>query len=318
MSKIKEDRFNPLNSTQLVPQGNYFLILKKLYENGKFPKVLMLSGEKGGGKFTLIFHLINYFFTHQSKENPYDLKKFKINPNNTFYKNILLNINENFNYIGNKDYKKVNIEMIRDIKKKLNTSSLNNLPRFTILDDADLLNVNSANALLKLIEEPSNSNYFILINNKRKKILETIKSRSLEVKIFINSINKKNVLDQLLKRFDINMDNYIYFIYKTTPGTFIRVCDCLYNLNFDNGNTLYNSTEILLDKFKKDKDPIYLETIKFLLDLNIERSFRNKNNNFLQLGLFKNKITRLLFEFENFNLSKGSVLQSFNSLPEYG
>ena len=119
MSKIKEDRFNPLNSTQLFPQGNYFLILKKLYENGKFPKVLMLSGEKGGGKFTLIFHLINYFFTHQSKENPYDLKKFKINPNNTFYKNILLNINENFNYIGNKDYKKVNIEMIRDIKKKI-------------------------------------------------------------------------------------------------------------------------------------------------------------------------------------------------------
>ena len=78
MSKIKEDKFNPLNSTQLFPQGNYFLILKKLYENGKFPKVLMLSGEKGGGKFTLIFHLINYFFTYQSKENPYDLKKLKI------------------------------------------------------------------------------------------------------------------------------------------------------------------------------------------------------------------------------------------------
>ena len=37
--------------------------------------------------------------------------------------------------------------------------------------------------LLKIIEEPSKKNYFILINNKSKPILDTIKSRSLEIKI---------------------------------------------------------------------------------------------------------------------------------------
>ncbi|GIS77171.1 MAG: hypothetical protein CM1200mP13_05300 [Candidatus Pelagibacterales bacterium] len=58
------------------------------------------------------------------------------------------------------------------------------MPRFTILDDVELLNINAANSLLKLIEEPSDNNYFILINSKRKKIIETIKSRALEKKNF--------------------------------------------------------------------------------------------------------------------------------------
>ena len=35
---------------------------EKLKEKNKFPKVLLLSGEKGSGKFTLSFHLINFFF----------------------------------------------------------------------------------------------------------------------------------------------------------------------------------------------------------------------------------------------------------------
>ena len=45
--------------------------------------------------------------------------------------------------------------------------------------------------LLKLIEEPSENNYFILINNGRKKLIETIKSRAIETKIFLKTKVKK-------------------------------------------------------------------------------------------------------------------------------
>ena len=51
--------------------------------------------------------------------------------------------------------------------------------RFVILDDVEVFNKNSLNALLKLIEEPGESNYFILINNSTKDLIETIKSRCL-------------------------------------------------------------------------------------------------------------------------------------------
>ena len=36
---------------------------------------------------------------------------------------------------------------------------------------------------LKIIEEPNKNNYFILINNKSKNLIDTIKSRCIEIKI---------------------------------------------------------------------------------------------------------------------------------------
>ena len=43
-----------------------------------------------------------------------------------------------------------------------------------------------------MIEEPSKINYFILINNQRQDLLETLKSRSIEIKIFLNE--KENII----------------------------------------------------------------------------------------------------------------------------
>ena len=314
MPKSIEDKFNPINSTKLFGYDDYFVKLTKLYENKKLPKIILLTGEKGSGKFTLSFHLVNFFFTNKDQKAPYNLKNLTINTENNFYKKILSNINENFNYIGKNENKKVSVEEIREVKKKFNTSSLNNLPRFTILDDADLLNSNSANALLKLIEEPSDLNYFILINNKRKKIIDTLKSRSLEIKIFLNKKDKESILENLTEKFGIALGSRSNFINKTTPGTLLRVCDCLEKTKIDETKTLYDSAEILLDKFKKDKREIYLETIKFLLDVQIEKKLETKNYNFLKTGFLKKNITKLLFEYENFNLSKNSVLESFKAL----
>ena len=63
-------------------------------------------------------------------------------------------------------------------------SSVNNSKRFIIFDDVECLNVNYVNALLKTIEEPSDINYFIIINNQTQKILDTLKSRSIEIRFF--------------------------------------------------------------------------------------------------------------------------------------
>ena len=67
MPKSTEDKFNPINSTKLFGHNDYFAALTELYQNGKFPKVMLLTGEKGSGKFTLAFHLVNFFFTNKKK-----------------------------------------------------------------------------------------------------------------------------------------------------------------------------------------------------------------------------------------------------------
>ena len=316
MPKSSEDKFNPINSTKLFGCAEYFRTLVELWKNKRFPKVILLTGEKGSGKFTLAFHLVNFFFTNRDKDS-YDLENLTINTKNNFYKKILSNVNENFVYLGKNESKKVSVEQIREIKKKFTTGSLNNLPRFTILDDVDLLNQNSANALLKLIEEPSSINYFILIDNKRKKIIETLKSRALEIKIFLKKKERENILENLKEKFRVRSENYSSFVYKTTPGIAIKVCECLERTKANDSKTLYQSAEMLLDKFKKDKNEVHIEAIKFLLDDQIDKILKTKNYNFLKISFLKRNITRLLFEYENFNLSKNSVLESFKSFPKH-
>ena len=47
-------------SSKHFSHEKYFNDLIKLYKINKFPKTLMLSGNKGTGKFTMIKHLLNY------------------------------------------------------------------------------------------------------------------------------------------------------------------------------------------------------------------------------------------------------------------
>ena len=69
--------------------------------------------------------------------------------------------------------------------------------------------------------------------------------------------------------------------------------------------------------FKKDKEEICLEAIKFIVDFNIYKFSSNKNTNVLNMFFFKNKIIRTISDFENFNLSKKSLLDVFQEFPDH-
>ena len=79
---------------------------------------------------------------------------------------------------------------------------MNDLKRFVILDDVEIFNKSSLNALLKIIEEPNKNIHFILINNKSNSLLETIRSRSLEIKIFFNYDEKNFIINSLIEKFN--------------------------------------------------------------------------------------------------------------------
>ena len=90
---------------------------------------------------------------------------FKINDDNQSFKTILNKSNPNFFLIDiNADKKFIDINQIRDLISKLNKSAFNYKPRFILVDNIEFLNLNSVNALLKILEEPSTNTYFILIN----------------------------------------------------------------------------------------------------------------------------------------------------------
>ena len=317
IKKNKINILNPLNSLKLFGLKEYFSDFVKLFDSKRLPKVILLTGEKGIGKFTLSFHLVNYIFSLNSK-NSYDYQNLKINDQNHFYKSILSNVCENFIYVRNENLEKAKIQDIRNIKKKFNTSSLNNMPRFTILDDVELLNVNAANSLLKLIEEPSDNNYFILINNKKKKIIETIRSRALETKIFLNKKIQNDIFDHLLKEHDIT-DHFIHkYIYLTTPGRLIEYSVSLENLNIDLETSLYDATQILLDNFKKTKNDIYLDFINFFLEIKFSEKISFKDTQSINTINSKINLMKLIYNYKNFNLSNSSVLDYIKRQERHG
>ena len=91
----------------------------------------------------------------------------------------------------------LNIDTVRDIIKKSYTSSHEGGAKVFILKNIQDIRKESANAMLKLIEEPTKDNFFILIS-KRLNILSTIKSRSIIYRI------RKSTPEEL------GVDKYVY------------------------------------------------------------------------------------------------------------
>ena len=79
------DKFNPTYSNELYGYNTLLKDLVTLSQNENIPKVLMFSGEKGLGKFTLALHFITYFFTSKEAQYPYDFKNKIIHESNIFY-----------------------------------------------------------------------------------------------------------------------------------------------------------------------------------------------------------------------------------------
>ena len=186
---------DPKNSLVLFELGNKLDFLIKLYNSNKLPRVLMISGKKGIGKFTLINHFLSYVY---DKDN-YDLKNRSINNQTQFYNKYLNNVFSNIIYLSGDNFKNIKIEDIRDLKSKILKRTMYKKERFIILDDIELFNINSLNALLKIIEEPLSNNYFILINSKTKPLIETIYSRSLEIKILLSNEIRVKIIESLIK-----------------------------------------------------------------------------------------------------------------------
>ena len=66
--------FNPKKTTRLFGLENEFNFLKKMISSDKFPKTLMLTGNRGVGKSTMISHLMHYYFdkkTYNENENTF-------------------------------------------------------------------------------------------------------------------------------------------------------------------------------------------------------------------------------------------------------
>ena len=252
----------PNQQTKLLGLENTFDFCKNLFEKKKLPNKILFSGQKGIGKATLCYHLSNYILS-KDELDAYNIKNSEINSNNKTYKLITNNIHPNFFLIDIKDEKKnIDISQIREMIKYTNKSSFNIKKKIILIDNVEYLNLNSVNALLKIIEEPTNEVIFLLIHNVEKNIFPTLKSRCIQFKVLLEKEKKIKLINSLTENNFYEKLNEDFKNYYISPGFYISFYNYCKNNNIDFQN-------VTIDLFLRD------------LILNYE----NKKNNFLKDNL---------------------------------
>ena len=292
---------------KLYEMSNYFECLKHLIDKKIFPKVLMLNGKKGQGKFTMVHHLLSYYFDCKN----YDTKSLTINNNNFLFKNIKTNINNDILYF-NCSEQSIKIDNIRELKNTLQKTSINKFNRFILFDDVEYLSNNCVNALLKSIEEPNKINHFILINNKSRPIIETLKSRSLELNIYLNKSKKLKIIENLLKDQKINNIDENLKNTALTPGEFLIFNDILNAEDISLGDKITSNVNKLFVLSKKKKNVIYINFAIYLINIHFMTKAKN-NFNIDECINRKSYIIKKLIDADKLNLNYKNTISELES-----
>ena len=278
----------------LYGHGHLFKNLISLFEQKKLPNKIIFKGSDGIGKATFVYHLINYILSNK-EDDAYDVNTKEIKENNKSYLDLINNINFNFKHLKVDDFKKIiSIDETREIINFFNKSSINNKPKIFFLEGAENLNKNSSNSILKILEELPENNYFFISYLENRFLLETIKSRCFNSRLFINSKESPLIKEKLMKQFETNNS----ILKNLTPGINLKM------------NILFEELNIYESDFSKKiltMQNFYLEEkynkILDLMHFYIENYFANnlEKNNFFKNFRIRNKINSIVYNINSIN-----------------
>ena len=245
--------------------------LLKIYKKKNLHSSIIFNGPKGIGKR----HFVNKFIS--------EIIKLKFSDTNLthhlnlFYNNSHPNIKILEKEIDKKTKKynsNITIDQIRNLKKfNLSSSSIKDMDKFIIVDCADDLNLNSANSLLKTLEEPNNS-FIFLISHQLSSLLPTIRSRCHKIKFSSHTYSDfKNILSSSIDKIKDDEIKFFYDFTQGSPGNAISLYkdDIFEHLNktisnFNKGLNFENlELSKSISKLDDEKFKNYISLLKSLL-----------------------------------------------------
>ena len=171
-------------------------LISAAVRSGKLHHGLLLTGPRGVGKATLAFHLANWL----NNQNVTALDV--LDPSAPVFRQIamgahpgVLHLTRPANDRGNGFKTALTVEEIRRIGRFLSMTAHDGGWRVVIIDAADDMNRNAANALLKNLEEPPARTVFILIAHSIGGLLPTIRSRCQLIRL--QPLDKDDLLASL-------------------------------------------------------------------------------------------------------------------------
>ena len=188
-------RANPDLVGHEVPEA----MLRQLVDSDRLPHALLLSGPRGIGKATLAFRLARYVLSRGGEGTASDMFGTPIAPlepglavsaESGAFRRVaagghadLLTVERAFDPRRRRLQNEIVIDNVREIGSFLRLTAAEGGWRVVVVDGADAMNRNAANALLKILEEPPRRALLVLVAHSPGKLLPTIRSRCRQLKL---------------------------------------------------------------------------------------------------------------------------------------
>lgn len=210
MSESEAVNILPKNNSYLVGQEKAEQILLDAWKNNSLHNSWLISGIEGIGKATLAYRFAKFLLA-AAPEKKDQYTSLEISENNPVFKLVVNNAHPDLKIIerdytdtdrrkiikaikdgeqlsdeemkGLKKSAFIRVDDVRTINEFLTKRSADNNWRIVIIDSIDDMNPASANAVLKVLEEPPYKTIIILISHNPNKLLPTIKSRCAKLQL---------------------------------------------------------------------------------------------------------------------------------------
>lgn len=188
---------------------------KKLLEfiNGQRPPHgLIFTGPKGIGKATMAYRFSRYLLKNGTADPAQDSlfgapsvsENLFVSPDDPIFRRVasgghadMMSVERAYDAAKNRYKAGVEVDEVRKVAPFLRMTAADGGWRVVIIDDADTMNRNSQNALLKILEEPPKNAVLILIAHRLGALIPTILSRARVVSF--QSLSE-NVLREILQK----------------------------------------------------------------------------------------------------------------------
>ncbi len=173
----------PVSNTQLFGHEDAEAFLAHSYKSGKGHHAILIEGAEGIGKATLAFRFSNHVLSYPDPANAPDAISDP-NPEAPVSRQLASGASHNLLHLTRPVDEKtgkvksaITIDEVRRAGRFFSQTSGTDSWRIVIIDPADDLNRNAANAILKILEEPPKRAMFLVISHAPGKLLPTIRSR---------------------------------------------------------------------------------------------------------------------------------------------
>lgn len=186
---VLEGAIAPANNTVLYGHDAAQNFLATAYRTGRMHHAILIEGPEGIGKATLAFRLAHHVIAHPDPQRAPEFIADR-DPDDPVSREIasgashhLLHLVRPVDDKTGKPKSVITVDEVRKAGKFFGHTSGTGNWRIIIIDPADHLNRNAANALLKILEEPPKRSLFLVLSHTPGRLLPTIRSRCLSLKL---------------------------------------------------------------------------------------------------------------------------------------